>query len=238
MQRRCGTLPGTSAGPAPSHNHISHDWPATAHRVDGPQRAKVVRQRMTETNSLIAYRVDGRGPRATSGQGRAYSAARDDRDSPDRPAPFANNSPARCKISKPRRRDLTLHSKIAGPSKCSYRSNAPVAAVIRLSRAHKHYTSNNRFAEIRFPCAKSLSIDPRSPLCLCRQSGRQGERDHASDYRGTLIGCKSTLVTKQHPGHSYPINPGSLASGAILTTSDMMVLHRGQGKPLFERSGT
>jgi hypothetical protein len=148
-----------------------------------------------ETNSLIAFCADARGPRATSGQGRAYSAARDDRDSPDRPAPFANNSPARCKISKPRRRDLTLHSKIAGPSKCSYRSNAPVAAVIRLSRAHKHYTSNNRFAEIRFPCAKSLSIDPRSPLCLCRQSGRQGERDHASDYRGTLIGCKSTLVT-------------------------------------------
>jgi hypothetical protein len=74
-----------------------------------------------ETNSLIAYRADGPGPRATSGQGRAYSAARGDRDSPDRPAPSANNSPARCTISKPRRRDLTVHSKIAGPSKCSYR---------------------------------------------------------------------------------------------------------------------
>ena len=70
-----------------------------------------------ETNSLI----DGPGPRATSGQGRAYSAARGDRDSPDRPAPSANNSPARCTISKPRRRNLTLHSKIARPSKCSYR---------------------------------------------------------------------------------------------------------------------
>ena len=114
-----------------------------------------------ETNSLIAYHVDGRGPRATSGQGRASSAARDDRDSPDRPAPSANNSLARCTISKPPRRDLTLHSKIAGPSKCSYRLNAPVArGFISACRAHKHYTSNNRLAEIRFPCAKSLSIDP------------------------------------------------------------------------------
>ena len=37
---------------------------------------------------------------------------------------------------------------------------------------------------------------------------------------------------------SYPINPGSLSSGAILTTSSIMVLHRGHGKPLFETSVT
>jgi len=79
-----------------------------------------------ETNSLIAFRADARGPRATSGQGRAYSAARVD--IPDRPALSANNGRAQCTISKPRRRDLTLHSKIAGPSnmllslKSSYRS--------------------------------------------------------------------------------------------------------------------
>ena len=113
-----------------------------------------------ETNSLI----DGPGPRATSGQGRAYSAARGDRDSPDRPAPSANNSPARCTISKPRRRNLTLHSKIARPSKCSYRlkcfRRSWFLVVSYPARgAHKHYTSNNRLAEVRFPCAKSLSID-------------------------------------------------------------------------------
>jgi hypothetical protein len=61
--------------------------------------------------------------------------------------------------------------------------------------------------------------------------------DHASDYQGPF-GGKITLVTKQQAGHSYPINPGSLTSGAILTTSSIMVLHRGQEKPLFERSGT
>ena len=113
-----------------------------------------------ETNSLI----DGPGPRATSGQGRAYSAARGDRDSPDRPAPSANNSPPRCTISKPRRRNLTLHSKIARPSKCSYRlkcfRRSWFLVVSYPARgAHKHYTSNNRLAEVRFPCAKSLSID-------------------------------------------------------------------------------
>jgi hypothetical protein len=31
----------------------------------------------------------------------------------------------------------------------------------------------------------------------------------------------------QQAGHSYPINPGSLSSGAILTTSSIMVLHLG-----------
>jgi hypothetical protein len=72
-----------------------------------------------ETNSLIAFRADARGPRATSGQGRAYSAARDD--IPDRPALSANNGRDQCTILQPRKRDLTLHSKIAGPLKCSYR---------------------------------------------------------------------------------------------------------------------
>ena len=67
-----------------------------------------------ETNSLIAFRANARGPRATSGQGHAYSAARDD--IPDRPALSANNGRAQCTISKPRRRGLTLHSKTAGPS--------------------------------------------------------------------------------------------------------------------------
>src|SRR5262249_61805640 len=70
-------------------------------------------------NSLIAFCADARVPRATSGQGRAYSAARDDM--PDRTALSANNWRARCTISKPRRRDLTLRSKTAGSSKCSYR---------------------------------------------------------------------------------------------------------------------
>jgi hypothetical protein len=50
---------------------------------------------------------------------------------------------------------------------------------------------------------------------------------------------QSTLVTYQQAGHSYPINPGSFASGAILTTSSIMVLHRGHAKPrLFETSVT
>jgi hypothetical protein len=39
---------------------------------------------------LIAFRADARGPRATSGQDRAYGAARDD--IPDRPALSANTS--------------------------------------------------------------------------------------------------------------------------------------------------
>src|SRR5262249_16423063 len=68
-----------------------------------------------EFNSLIAFCADARGTRATSGQGRAYSAARDD--IPDWPALSANNGRAQCTILKPRRRGLTLHSKTAGPSK-------------------------------------------------------------------------------------------------------------------------
>ena len=87
-------------------------------RSCGRAGAAVTYKRKT---SLITHRADGPEPRATSGQGRAYSAARGDMNSPDRPARSANNSPARCTISKPRRRDLTVHSKIAGPSKCSYR---------------------------------------------------------------------------------------------------------------------
>src|SRR5262249_32391197 len=55
----------------------------------------------------IAFCADAHRTRATSGQGRAYSAARDD--IPDRTALFANNWRARCTISK-----LTLHSKNAG----------------------------------------------------------------------------------------------------------------------------
>jgi hypothetical protein len=78
-----------------------------------------------ETNSLIAFCEDARGPRATWGRGRAYSATRDD--ILDRTALSANNWRARCAISKPRRRDLTLHSKTAGPSKCSYRLIALIA---------------------------------------------------------------------------------------------------------------
>jgi hypothetical protein len=61
--------------------------------------------------------------------------------------------------------------------------------------------------------------------------------DHASDYQGPF-GDKITLVTKQQAGHSYPINPGSLTSGAILTTSSIIVLHRGHAKPFFGRSAT
>src|SRR5215475_13654941 len=60
-----------------------------------------------ESNSSIAFCADAHRTRATSGQGRAYSAARDD--IPDRTALFANNWRARCTISK-----LTLHSKNAG----------------------------------------------------------------------------------------------------------------------------
>ena len=81
--------------------------------------------RLSRLAPLIAFCVDARGPRATSGQDRAYSAARDD--IPDRTALSANNWRARCTISKPRRRSLTLHSKTVGPSKCSYRLMAPIA---------------------------------------------------------------------------------------------------------------
>ena len=78
-----------------------------------------------ELVSRHVLRADTRGPRATSGHGHAYSAARDD--IPDRSAPSANNWRDRCTISKPRREDLTLLSKTAGPSKCSYRLIAPIA---------------------------------------------------------------------------------------------------------------
>ena len=39
--------------------------------------------------------------------------------------------------------------------------------------------------------------------------------------------CQKKLVTYLQDGHSYPINPGSSCSGAILTTSSIMALHRG-----------
>ena len=39
--------------------------------------------------------------------------------------------------------------------------------------------------------------------------------------------CQNTLVTYLQDGHSYPINPGSSCSGAILTTSSIVALHRG-----------
>jgi hypothetical protein len=85
------------------------------------------RQSVSAANPPVAYEcpADARGPRATSGQGRAYSAARDD--IPHRPALSANNWRARCTISKPQTRDLTLHSKTADPSKCSYPLIAPIA---------------------------------------------------------------------------------------------------------------
>jgi hypothetical protein len=47
-----------------------------------------------ENKSLIAFCAHARGPRATSGQARAYSAARDDSGFPDRPVLSANNSSA------------------------------------------------------------------------------------------------------------------------------------------------
>jgi hypothetical protein len=47
------------------------------------------------------------------------------------------------------------------------------------------------------------------------------------------------LQANLQAGHSYPINPGSLASGSTLTTSSIMVLHRGHEKPrLIETSAT
>jgi hypothetical protein len=69
--------------------------------------------------ALIAFCADARGPRATSGQGRAHSTTREYIH--ERPALSANNWRARCRSAEPRRRGLTLHSKTSGPSKCSYR---------------------------------------------------------------------------------------------------------------------
>ena len=164
-----------------------------------------------ETNSLIAFCEDARGPRATSGQGRAYSAARDD--IPDRTALSANNWPGRCTISKPRRRDLTLHSKIAGPSKCSYRLKCSRRSwfhiplvVSSACGAYKHYTSNNRLAEIRFPCAKSLSIDLRQ-MSRFMQPAPRTLALHSTRIRSTRVrfGCAAMLLSMRPFNLEIPV---------------------------------
>ena len=150
----------------------------------------------------MAYRADGPGPGATSGQGRAYSAARGDRDSPDRPAPSANNSPARCAISRTRRRDLTLHSKIAGPSKCSYRLKCSRRPGFPACGARKHYTgtSNNRLAEIRFPCVKSLSIDLRQ---MSHQLAPWTARSSLQTATRVRFGCAAMLLSMRPFNSNY-----------------------------------
>jgi hypothetical protein len=51
------------------------------------------------------------------------------------------------------------------------------------------------------------------------------------------LAAKSRLSRSSRLGTHYPINPGSLTSGAILTTSSIiMVLHRGHAKPLIGRA--
>jgi hypothetical protein len=164
-----------------------------------------------ETNSLIAFCEDARGPRATSGQGRAYSAARDD--IPDRTALSANNWPGRCTISKPRRRDLTLHSEITGPSKCSYRLKCSRRSwfhiplvVSSACGAYKHYTSNNRLAEIRFPCAKSLSIDLRQ-MSRFMQPAPRTLALHSTRIRSTRVrfGCAAMLLSMRPFNLEIPV---------------------------------
>jgi hypothetical protein len=100
----------------------------------GGEIAAIIPREILRVVLLLLYVIggvpaDGRGPRATSGQGRAYSATRDD--NPDRPAlsESANIWRARCAIPKPRQRQLRLHSKTAGPSNCPYRLIPPARKV-------------------------------------------------------------------------------------------------------------
>jgi hypothetical protein len=55
-------------------------------------------------------------------------------------------------------------------------------------------------------------------------------------------GCKSTLVTYPQLGHSYAINPGSPARGAMLTTSSIAAPHlvhaRARRRLLLDKSDT
>jgi hypothetical protein len=57
---------------------------------------------------------------------------------------------------------------------------------------------------------------------------------------GSVAPCQSTLVVCRQDWHSYPISPGSFCMGAILTTSSIVTLHRGQAilPRLFDRSDT
>jgi hypothetical protein len=81
------------------------------------------------------------------------------------------------------------------------------------------------------------SIVSSGPTFL-RQHGARNPAAFAHFRGGVFLeglavkGCKSTLVTWRHAGHSYPIKPGSFASGSILTTSFITALHRGHAKRL------
>jgi hypothetical protein len=119
--------------------------------------------RLSRLAPLIAFCVDARGPRATSGQDRAYSAARDD--IPDRTALSANNWRARRTISEPRRRNLTLHLKTVGPSKYSYALMAPIASVVRSLRGDAQVSQLRRTHESAVVRASSPTPE-RLPLLM------------------------------------------------------------------------
>jgi len=98
-------------------------WSTARLRSGAVWSTEILRFAATIWSALLRLRLDPVACRAGAsasrhfGSGPAYSADRDD--IPDRPALFASANiwRPRCTISKPCGRDLTSHSKTAGPSK-------------------------------------------------------------------------------------------------------------------------